>query len=207
MAQTATIYNFDIELADADRNLYESLSLRVARHPSESEEYLVTRLLAYLLEYAEGIEFSRGVSDPDEPAIAVRDLTGTIPTWIDIGTPDAARLHKAAKSGARVVVYTHKNPDQFLKQLAGEKIHRPDELELYAMDRGLVAALAARLERRVAFSVSITDRELYSLDRRRHPHRRRHASHDLRKTAENAENAEKTFSQRSCDLRGFSVRA
>ena len=57
MALTATIYNFDVELADADRNLYESLNLRVARHPSESEEYLVTRLLAYLLEYAEGIEF------------------------------------------------------------------------------------------------------------------------------------------------------
>ena len=161
MAQTATIYNFDIELADADRNLYETLALRVARHPSESEEYLVTRVLAYLLEFADGIEFSRGVSDPEDPAISVRDLTGKIKTWIDIGAPDAARLHKAAKSGARVVVYTHRNPDQFLKQLSGEKIHRPEELELYAMDRGLVAALAARLERRVAFSVSIADRELY----------------------------------------------
>ena len=161
MALTATIYNFDIELADSDRHVYESLSLRVAQHPSESEEFLVTRVLAYLLEYSEGIEFSRGVSDPDDPAVAVRDLTGRIRTWIDIGTPDAARLHKAAKSGARVVVYTHKNPDQFLRQLSGEKIHRPDELELYAMDRALIAALAARLERRVAFSVSITDRELY----------------------------------------------
>jgi len=161
MALTATIYNFDIELADSDRHVYESLSLRVAQHPSESEEFLVTRVLAYLLEYSEGIEFSRGVSDPDDPAVAVRDLTGRIRTWIDIGTPDAARLHKAAKSGARVVVYTHKNPDQFLRHLSGEKIHRPDELELYAMDRALIAALAARLERRVAFSVSITDRELY----------------------------------------------
>ena len=161
MAQTATIHNFDIELADADRNLYETLALRVARHPSESEEYLVTRVLAYVMEFAEGIEFSRGVSDPEDPTISIRDLTGRIKTWIDIGTPEAARLHKAAKSGARVVVYTHKNPEQFLKQLAGEKIHRPDELELYAMDRGLVAALAARLDRRVAFSVSITDRELY----------------------------------------------
>ena len=161
MALTATIYNFDIELADSDRHVYESLSLRVAQHPSESEEFLVTRVLAYLLEYSEGIEFSRGVSDPDDPAVAIRDLTGRIRTWIDIGTPDAARLHKAAKSGARVVVYTHKNPDQFLRQLSGEKIHRSDELELYAMDRALIAALAARLERRVAFSVSITDRELY----------------------------------------------
>ena len=59
------------------------------------------------------------------------------------------------------MVYTHKNPDQFLKQLAGEKIHRPDELELYAMDRALVAALAARHDRRLAFSASITDREFY----------------------------------------------
>src|SRR5215217_7284636 len=105
LALTATIHNFDVELADSDRGVYESLALRVARHPSESEEYLVTRLLAYLLEYAKGIEFSRGVSEPDEPAIAVRDLTGAIKTWIEIGTPGAARLHKASKSGARVAVY------------------------------------------------------------------------------------------------------
>ena len=161
MALTATIHNFEIELADSDRGVYESLALRIARHPSESEEYLVTRLLAYLLEYTEGIDFSRGVSEPDEPAVFVRDLTGAITTWIDIGTPDAARLHKASKSGARVVVYTHKNPEQFLKQLAGEKIHRAGELELYAVDRGLIAALVARLDRRMAFSVSINERELY----------------------------------------------
>lgn len=161
MALTATIHNFEIELADSDRGVYESLALRIARHPSESEEYLVTRLLAYLLEYTEGIDFSRGVSEPDEPAVFVRDLTGAITTWIDIGTPDAARLHKASKSGARVVVYTHKHPEQFLKQLAGEKIHRAGELELYAVDRGLIAALVARLDRRVAFSVSINERELY----------------------------------------------
>src|SRR5450759_4290544 len=157
----ATIYNFDIELADSDRQVYESLALRVARHPSESEEYLVTRVLAYVLEFTEGIEFSRGVSDPEEPTIAVRDLTGAITTWIEIGTPDAARLHKASKAAARVAVYTHKNPEQFLKQLAGEKIHRADALELYAIDRGLVSALVARLERRMAFSLSVTDRELY----------------------------------------------
>jgi uncharacterized protein YaeQ len=161
MALGATIYNFDIELADSDRHVYESLALRVARHPSESEEYLVTRLLAYLLEFAEGIEFSRGVSDPDEPTIAVRDLTGAVVSWIDIGTPDAARLHRASKASARVAVYTHKEPTQFLKQLEGEKIHNAEALELYAIDRALVAALVARLERRVAFSLSVNDHELY----------------------------------------------
>ena len=161
MALTATIYNFDIDLADADRQVYESLALRVARHPSESDEYLVARVIAYLLEFAEGIEFSRGISTPEEPAIAVRDLTGALTTWIDIGTPDADRLHKAAKSATRVVVYTHKDPEQFLRQLEGKRIHNAEALELYAIDRDLIRALVVRLERRLAFSVSVHDRELY----------------------------------------------
>lgn len=161
MALTATIYNFDVELADNDRNVYESLSLRLAQHPSESDEYLIARLLAYLLEYREGIEFSRGVSDPDEPAIAIRDLTGKITTWIDVGTPDAARLHKASKAAARVVAYCHKEGTQWLKGLAAAGIHRAGELELYSMDRGLIAEMVARLERRIAFSMSVTDREIY----------------------------------------------
>jgi uncharacterized protein YaeQ len=117
--------------------------------------------LAYLLEFTDGIGFSRGVSEPDEPAISVRDPTGAITTWIDIGTPDAGRLHKASKAARRVVVYTHKDPQQFLNQLAGEKIHRAEALELYAIDRSLVAALVARLERRVAFSMSVAEGELY----------------------------------------------
>ena len=161
MALNATIYNFDVELADSDRQVYESLALRVARHPSESEEYLVARLLAYLLEFTEGIEFSRGVSTPDEPAIVVRDLTGAVATWIDVGTPDAERLHKASKAAGRVVVYVHKDPRQFVKGLDGEKIHRAADLELYAIDRTLISGLVARLERRVDFSLSVTDRELY----------------------------------------------
>ncbi len=161
MALTATIYNFDIELADSDRNVYESLALRVAQHPSESDEYLIARVLAYLLEYREGIEFSRGVSDPDEPMISVRDLTGKITDWIDIGTPDATRLHKASKAAARVVVYCHKEGAQWLKGLAAAGIHRAGSLELYLVDRALIADLVSRLDRRMAFSVSINDRELY----------------------------------------------
>lgn len=161
MALTATIYNFDIDLADADRGVYESLALRVARHPSESEEYLLTRVLAYALEFAEGIEFSRGLSTPDEPAISVRDPTGSLRAWIEIGTPDAARLHKASKASPRVAVYVHKDPAQFVARLAGERIHRGEDVELWAVDRALLAALAARLDRRMAFSLSVTDRELY----------------------------------------------
>ena len=161
MALGAVVYNFDVELADNDRNVYESLALRIARHPSESEEYMLARLLAYLLEFEDGIQFSGGVSDPDEPAVAVRDLTGAIRVWIDVGTPNAARLHKASKVADRVVVYTHKDPARFLKQLAGERIHRAEALELHAIDRTLVRALVAHLDRRVSFSLSVTDHELY----------------------------------------------
>jgi uncharacterized protein YaeQ len=161
LALTATIYNFDIDLADSDRHVFETLTLRVARHPSESEEFLVTRVLAYALEFTPGIAFSRGLSEPDEPAIAVRDLTGSIKAWIEIGTPDAARLHKACKLAPRVAVYTHKDVRQLVSRLAGERIHRVEALELYAIDRDLLSSLVQRLDRRMAFALSINDRELY----------------------------------------------
>jgi uncharacterized protein YaeQ len=161
MALTATLYNFDIDLSDSDRGVYETIALRVAQHPSESDEYLIARVLVYLLEFTEGIDFSRGVSEPEEPIISIRDLTGKVQTWIEIGTPDAARLHKASKTGARVAVYCHKEGAQWLKGLAAANIHRADSLQLYAIDRTLIAQLVSRLDRRMAFSVSITDREFY----------------------------------------------
>lgn len=161
MALSATIYVFTVRLADADRGVYETLSLRVARHPSETAEYLLTRVLAYCLEYTEGIAFSKGLSDPDEPAIAVRDLTGVLTTWIDIGAPEAARLHKASKAAGRVAVYAHRDVDALLARLQGERIHRAEALELHAVDRELLAALAARLERRMEFDLAVSDRHLY----------------------------------------------
>ena len=109
MALAATIYHFAIQLSNVDRGVYESLALKVARHPSEAEDYLLARVLAYCLEFTEGLSFSRGLADPDEPALAVRDLTGRLLAWIDIGAPDAARLHKAAKAAPRVAVYTHRD--------------------------------------------------------------------------------------------------
>jgi uncharacterized protein YaeQ len=162
MALGATVHNFDIDVADADRGVYETLALRVARHPSESDEYLVARVLAYGLEYAEGIAFSAGgLSDPDEPPIAIRDLTGALRAWIDIGTPDAARLHRAAKLAPRVAVYVQKDPAQWLRSLAGARIHRAPEVEVWAFDRSLIAGLCGRLERRTAFTLSVSERELF----------------------------------------------
>jgi uncharacterized protein YaeQ len=161
MALSSTIYNFEIQLSDVDRGVYEALSLKVARHPSETEEHLATRVLAYCLEHTEGIAFSRGLANPDEPALSVRDLTGTLLAWIDIGAPDAARLHKASKAAPRVAVYTHKDPAVLLSQLSGERIHRADALEIYSFDRELLSGFVSHLARRTAFDLSITDRHIF----------------------------------------------
>ena len=161
MAQGATMHVFEVRLSDADRAVNESFTLRVARHPSETAEYLLTRLLAYCLEYTEGIAFSKGLSDPDEPAIAVRDLTGALQAWIEIGAPDADRLHRAAKAAPTVAVYAHRGLDALLARLAGERIHRAAEIRLYAVDPELLAALVARLDRRMSLDLTVSDRMLY----------------------------------------------
>jgi uncharacterized protein YaeQ len=161
MALGATLYNFNIDLADADRGVYEPLELRVARHPSEGEEYFLTRVLAYCLEYTAGIAFSNGLFEPDEPTIAVRDLTGLLKVWIDVGAPEAPRLHRAAKAAPRVVVYTHKDPAPWIARLTGERIHRADSLELYALDREWLATLVQRLVRRMSFSLTVSEQTVY----------------------------------------------
>lgn len=161
MALGATIYTFEIALADADRGVYEQLALRAARHPSETSEYLVVRVLAYCVEYAEGIGFSKGLSAPDEPAIFVRDLTGAYRAWIEVGQPDAARVHKAAKAAPRVVVYTHRDLATLKRLLGGERIHRADEIDLCAFDRDLVNAFVARLDRRMKLDLAVSGGYLY----------------------------------------------
>lgn len=161
MAQTPTIYNFDIELSHVDRGVYQSLNLRVACQPSETPEFLVTRLLAYCLEYEEGISFGKGFTDPGEPGLAVRDLTGQLRVWIDIGAPDPARLHKASLIVPRVVVYTHKDPRILLAQLGAERIHRADQLEIYSFTPAFLAPIVEQLDRRTRLGVSVSDGHLY----------------------------------------------
>jgi uncharacterized protein YaeQ len=161
MALTATIYTFEIELADIDRGVYEQLELRVAQQPSETLEYMLSRVLAYCLEYSEGISFTAGLAAGDEPAIWVRDLTGRIVCWIDVGMPDADRLHRASKLAERVAIYTHRNPDTLKQQLAGKRIHQAEHIPIYAIDARFMAALVANTERRTHMALSVTERQLY----------------------------------------------
>jgi len=160
VAQTSTVYVLSIDLADMDRGVYETLELRVARHPSETAEYMLVRLLAYCLEYQEGIAMTDGLSSGDEPALLVRDLTGRITRWIEIGMPDAARLHRGSKQAGAVVVYTHRDVRQLLGQLSGEKIHHGGEIPIRSFDRTLIEAVAARLERRTSLAIAAAGGEL-----------------------------------------------
>src|SRR3984957_6050813 len=136
MALSATLYSFEINLSDSDRNVYQLLAFRVAKHPSETDEYLMTRVLAYCLEYGEGLSFSKGgLSEPDAPALAVRDLTGALVRWIEAGMPEPARLHRGAKASPRVGVYLHKEGTTLLARLDAEKIHRAEDIEIYTFER------------------------------------------------------------------------
>src|SRR6188768_2135812 len=134
MALPATLRRFTIQLADSDRNIYEELDWRVPQHPSESERYLVARVLARALEHAEGVEFSKGgVSDDEEPAIVHKNLSGEWQAWIEVGAPTPDRLHKASKLAPRVVVYAWKNVEALAEAIAEREVHRRDELELKSL--------------------------------------------------------------------------
>jgi uncharacterized protein YaeQ len=161
MAQGATIYNFNISLSDMDRNVYETLDLRVALHPSEAVEHMLVRVLAYCMEYEEGISFSRGIAEADEPAVWVRDRTGKMLAWIDIGAPTAERLHRASKLAGRVVVYTHKNMDILMHNLGRQAIYKAGSIPIYAIEPKFLKEFEERLDRRLSFNLSITERQLY----------------------------------------------
>ena len=144
-----------------DRHVYETLELRVARHPSETAEYMLVRILAYCLEYQEGIALTEGVSSGSEPALVVRDLTGRITGWIEVGMPDAERLHRGSKLAGRVAVYTHRDVRQLMGNLNGQHIHRSEDIPIRAFDRTLIEEIAAHLDRRISMSLSVTGGELF----------------------------------------------
>lgn len=161
MAIGAVMHTFTVQLADVDRGVYEELALRIAQHPSETSAYLLTRVLAYALEYEEGIVFSEGISATDEPAVMVRDLTGRMTAWIEVGAPDAARLHAGSKLADRVAVYTQRDPARLVPTWAGKTIHRAADIPLYSFERGFLDEASAVIERRNSVTISVTERQLY----------------------------------------------
>ena len=160
MATTATIYRFQVDLSDIDRGVYETLDLRVARHASEEADRLVVRVLARVLAHEEGMEFGRGLSEPNDAALWTRDLTGQTISWVDVGVPSAERLHRASKACSRVLVFTHKPEPVLLKEWRTRKIHRAANVKVHRIEPGFVDQLAETLDRRVTWYVTIHDHVL-----------------------------------------------
>jgi len=162
VALTATVYHVQIELSDVDRGVYESLDLRIARHPSESMPYLLTRTIAYALLYEEGLAFSKGgLSSAEEAPLTVRDLQGNLRVWIEIGTPSAERLHKASKASPRVVVFTQHNPRLLVNQAEANEIHKAEQIEVYALDPRFLDQLGELTDRNARWTLMRNDGVLY----------------------------------------------
>jgi uncharacterized protein YaeQ len=161
MAHPTTLYRFRIDLSDVDRGVYQTLDLRVAQHPSETPAYLLSRILAYALSYEEGLEFSPGgLSDTEAPALTVRDLTGGLRVWIEIGNPNPRKLHKAAKAADIVKVFTYKDPENLLREMSSNQVHRAEEIEIYSFEPRFLDRLAVHLEKDNKWSVIQTEGSL-----------------------------------------------
>ena len=163
MALTATVHRLDITLSDVDRGVYQSLELRVARHPSESARYFWQRTLAYCLCYEDGIAFSKGgLSDAEQPPVSITDPTGVLQAWIDVGSPSADRLHRAAKAARRVALFSATERVLLEREAASRKIHNLDQIELYLLEPAFLDGLEQKLEKSLALELVRTSGSLYA---------------------------------------------
>ncbi len=161
MALAAKLYRFKIELSDVEKSSYQSLDFRVAQHPSETLSYLLTRVIAYSLSYEDGIEFSAaGLSDPEAPTLRVANHMGDTKVWIEIGNPSAKRIHKASKAAPKVKIFTYKDPQVLLNEMATEQIHRRNEIEIYSIPAAALDRLAEKIKKENRWTLIFMDRTL-----------------------------------------------
>lgn len=161
MALKPTIYKAQIELADSDRNCFESLSLTLARHPSETLERMAARLLAYCLNCTRGLEFTKGISTADEPDVWAYSDSGEIDHWIEVGQPEQPRLRKACGRARRVSVYAFAKSAPTWWKLQGEEISALPRLQVWQFDWAEIQAAAALLDRTVQLNASIVGGIIY----------------------------------------------
>ncbi len=161
MALKPTIYKAQVELADSDKNHFESLALTLAQHPSETLERMGVRLLAFCLNASRGLEFTRGISTTDEPDLWARDDSGEIEHWIEVGHPDESRLRKACGRARRVSVYAFAKSTPTWWRLNGEAISALPHIQVWQFDWAEIAGLTAMLGRTMQLSVSIVGGIIY----------------------------------------------
>jgi uncharacterized protein YaeQ len=163
MALPATPYKISLDISDTDRGVYQSVKFTVARHPSETELRLASRVLAYALFYHPQLSFGRGLSDSDEAALWEHDLTGQIQHWIDVGQPDAARVIKASRRAPRMSVLVYGNARLWCDKVLPQFAHLTN-VRVLVLPQEALAVIARKLQRNTHWGVMISDGQLYLSD-------------------------------------------
>jgi uncharacterized protein YaeQ len=161
MALKATVVKAELQLSDLDRHHYATYPLTLAQHPSETDQRLMARLVAFALFASERLEFGRGLSNEEEPDLWRRDYTGAIEQWIDLGHPDESRIRKACGRARKVIVvnYAGRAADLWWDKQAAA-LARLDNLTVIDLDAGAIEALAAMIERGMRLNAILQDGEL-----------------------------------------------
>jgi uncharacterized protein YaeQ len=165
MAQPSTTYKVELNLTDLDRSVYENLRFTVARHPSETEERLAARLIAYALFYHEQLAFGRGLSDVDEPALWEKSLDGRVLHWIEVGQPNSERITWCSRRAERFTLVAYGNLRVWQsKEL--DPVRSLKNINVVALGQEALTALALELPRSLSWSLMISDAELFVTDER-----------------------------------------
>ena len=162
MAQKATIFKATVNIADTDRHYYAEHALTLARHPSETDERMQVRLLAFAAHASDALQFTRGLSSDDEPDLWQKDLTDAIELWIDVGLPDERRVRKACNRAQQVIIYIYggRTADMWWQQNR-DALARFDNLQVFALAKEQTDALAMLTERTMSLQITIQEGQLW----------------------------------------------
>ena len=162
MALKSTIFKAELQVSDLDRNHFATHSLTIARHPSETDERMMVRLLAFALNADERLEFGRGLSSEDEPDLVKRDLTGAIELWIDVGLPDERSVRKAAGRSREVKVYVYGGRSAALWWAQnGEALGRVRNLSVIEIPDAVADSVTSLAERNMRLDCTIQDSQVW----------------------------------------------
>lgn len=161
MALKSTIYKVDLQIADMDRPYYGDHALTLARHPSETEERLMMRVLAFIRHADDALQSGKGLSDAEEPDLWQKDLTGAIERWIEVGNPDERRILKACGRSAEVIVYSYGSVSANWWSQIGSRVQKAANLQVYSVAPETSAALATMAQRGMQLQCTVQDGEIW----------------------------------------------
>jgi len=164
MALKATIFKADLQIADMDRHYYGGHALTIARHPSETDERMMVRLLAFGLHAHDALQFGKGLSTDDEPDLWRKDLTGAIEQWIEVGQPDERRILKACGRAGEVIVYSYSNTSNIWWSQVGSKLERARNLQVFNLSSASSSTLASLAKRNMQLQFTIQEGQVWITD-------------------------------------------